>query len=263
MALAVTSLFCHGLSHHAADSHPSSPFVAQIIFRIRWRGSSPTGRRWSSSSTSSEVRQIRGGREGGKGGVGVQDAGALRHELTCMDLKIFLSHVCRRDWWWYPNVCVCVYVRSVKGGMCKVLEICVILSQMCTGNQKCYSFLTILATQVHQSTTIRARLRSSPLHALLYNICILRSRVYTPSTSRVHYWFLISFFIEAHDALHHFSCKMLTPRHCTGSCSFKSPLLPPWTRDRNKNKETLLLKKEGGKYRRKPAGTLLKPRVNL
>ncbi|XP_070687412.1 SKI family transcriptional corepressor 1 homolog-B [Pempheris klunzingeri] len=32
---------------------------------------------------------------------------------------------------------------------------------------------------------------------------------------------------EAHDALHHFSCKMLTPRHCTGSCSFKSPLLPP------------------------------------
>ncbi|KAM9754824.1 SKI family transcriptional corepressor 1 homolog-B isoform 1-T1 [Menidia menidia] len=32
---------------------------------------------------------------------------------------------------------------------------------------------------------------------------------------------------EAHDALHHFSCKMLTPRHCTGSCSFKSPMLPP------------------------------------
>ncbi|KAM3869796.1 SKI family transcriptional corepressor 1 homolog-B [Diretmus argenteus] len=32
---------------------------------------------------------------------------------------------------------------------------------------------------------------------------------------------------EAHDALHHFSCKMLTPRHCTGNCSFKSPLLPP------------------------------------
>uniref|UniRef100_UPI0037E898DB SKI family transcriptional corepressor 1 homolog-B n=1 Tax=Semicossyphus pulcher TaxID=241346 RepID=UPI0037E898DB len=32
---------------------------------------------------------------------------------------------------------------------------------------------------------------------------------------------------EAHDALHHFSCKMLTPRHCSGSCSFKSPLLPP------------------------------------
>uniref|UniRef100_H2LQV8 SKI family transcriptional corepressor 1b n=2 Tax=Oryzias latipes TaxID=8090 RepID=H2LQV8_ORYLA len=32
---------------------------------------------------------------------------------------------------------------------------------------------------------------------------------------------------EAHDALHHFSCKMLTPRHCTGSCSYKSPLLPP------------------------------------
>ncbi|XP_029289860.1 SKI family transcriptional corepressor 1 homolog-B isoform X1 [Cottoperca gobio] len=31
---------------------------------------------------------------------------------------------------------------------------------------------------------------------------------------------------EAHDALHHFSCKMLTPR-CSGSCSFKSPLLPP------------------------------------
>lgn len=39
----------------------------------------------------------------------------------------------------------------------------------------------------------------------------------------------ISLFIEAHDALHHFSCKMLTPRHCSGSCSFKSPLLPPWT----------------------------------
>ncbi|XP_047451342.1 SKI family transcriptional corepressor 1 homolog-B isoform X2 [Mugil cephalus] len=33
--------------------------------------------------------------------------------------------------------------------------------------------------------------------------------------------------VRAHDALHHFSCKMLTPRHCTGSCSFKSPLLPP------------------------------------
>ncbi|KAL6106677.1 skor1 [Pungitius sinensis] len=32
---------------------------------------------------------------------------------------------------------------------------------------------------------------------------------------------------EAQDALHHFSCKMLTPRHCSGSCSFKSPLLPP------------------------------------
>ncbi|XP_041895524.1 SKI family transcriptional corepressor 1 [Corvus kubaryi] len=31
---------------------------------------------------------------------------------------------------------------------------------------------------------------------------------------------------EAHDALHHFSCKMLTPRHCTGNCSFKPPLLP-------------------------------------
>ncbi|XP_075898714.1 SKI family transcriptional corepressor 1 homolog-B isoform X2 [Nelusetta ayraudi] len=33
--------------------------------------------------------------------------------------------------------------------------------------------------------------------------------------------------VRAHDALHHFSCKMLTPRHCNGSCSFKSPLLPP------------------------------------
>ncbi|XP_026110069.1 SKI family transcriptional corepressor 1 homolog-B-like isoform X6 [Carassius auratus] len=32
---------------------------------------------------------------------------------------------------------------------------------------------------------------------------------------------------EAHDALHHFSCKMLTPRHCTGTCTFKPPLLPP------------------------------------
>ncbi|KAM9765660.1 LOW QUALITY PROTEIN: SKI family transcriptional corepressor 1 homolog-B-like [Menidia menidia] len=32
---------------------------------------------------------------------------------------------------------------------------------------------------------------------------------------------------EAHDALHHFSCKMLTPRQCSGSCSFKPPLLPP------------------------------------
>uniref|UniRef100_A0A674GB77 c-SKI SMAD4-binding domain-containing protein n=1 Tax=Taeniopygia guttata TaxID=59729 RepID=A0A674GB77_TAEGU len=31
---------------------------------------------------------------------------------------------------------------------------------------------------------------------------------------------------EAHDALHHFSCKMLTPRHCSGNCSFKPPLLP-------------------------------------
>ncbi|XP_048825577.1 SKI family transcriptional corepressor 1 homolog-B-like isoform X2 [Brienomyrus brachyistius] len=33
--------------------------------------------------------------------------------------------------------------------------------------------------------------------------------------------------LKAHDALHHFSCKMLTPRHCTGTCSFKPPLLPP------------------------------------
>ncbi|XP_071007434.1 SKI family transcriptional corepressor 1 homolog-B-like [Oncorhynchus clarkii lewisi] len=32
---------------------------------------------------------------------------------------------------------------------------------------------------------------------------------------------------EAHNALQHFSCKMLTPRHCTGTCSFKPPLLPP------------------------------------
>ncbi|KAM8894224.1 SKI family transcriptional corepressor 1a isoform 2-T2 [Spinachia spinachia] len=32
---------------------------------------------------------------------------------------------------------------------------------------------------------------------------------------------------EAHDALHHFSCKMLTPRQCTGGCTFKPPLLPP------------------------------------
>uniref|UniRef100_A0A3B4CA39 c-SKI SMAD4-binding domain-containing protein n=2 Tax=Pygocentrus nattereri TaxID=42514 RepID=A0A3B4CA39_PYGNA len=32
---------------------------------------------------------------------------------------------------------------------------------------------------------------------------------------------------EAHDALHHFSCKMLTPRHCSGTCTFKPPLLPP------------------------------------
>ncbi|KAM6979592.1 SKI family transcriptional corepressor 1a [Aplochiton taeniatus] len=32
---------------------------------------------------------------------------------------------------------------------------------------------------------------------------------------------------EAHDALHHFSCKMLTPRHCTGTCTFKPPILPP------------------------------------
>uniref|UniRef100_A0A3Q3JQ70 c-SKI SMAD4-binding domain-containing protein n=1 Tax=Monopterus albus TaxID=43700 RepID=A0A3Q3JQ70_MONAL len=32
---------------------------------------------------------------------------------------------------------------------------------------------------------------------------------------------------EAHDALHHFSCKMLTPRQCTGACNFKPPLLPP------------------------------------
>ncbi|XP_072527641.1 SKI family transcriptional corepressor 1a [Salminus brasiliensis] len=33
--------------------------------------------------------------------------------------------------------------------------------------------------------------------------------------------------LKAHDALHHFSCKMLTPRHCTGTCTFKPPLLPP------------------------------------
>ncbi|XP_016380830.1 SKI family transcriptional corepressor 1 homolog-B isoform X2 [Sinocyclocheilus rhinocerous] len=33
--------------------------------------------------------------------------------------------------------------------------------------------------------------------------------------------------VRAHDALHHFSCKMLTPRHCAGTCTFKPPLLPP------------------------------------
>ncbi|XP_073715108.1 SKI family transcriptional corepressor 1a isoform X2 [Misgurnus anguillicaudatus] len=33
--------------------------------------------------------------------------------------------------------------------------------------------------------------------------------------------------LKAHDALHNFSCKMLTPRHCTGTCTFKPPLLPP------------------------------------
>ncbi|XP_069385540.1 SKI family transcriptional corepressor 1a isoform X13 [Paralichthys olivaceus] len=33
--------------------------------------------------------------------------------------------------------------------------------------------------------------------------------------------------LKAHDALHHFSCKMLTPRQCTGACTFKPPLLPP------------------------------------
>uniref|UniRef100_A0A3B3UX79 SKI family transcriptional corepressor 1 n=1 Tax=Poecilia latipinna TaxID=48699 RepID=A0A3B3UX79_9TELE len=32
---------------------------------------------------------------------------------------------------------------------------------------------------------------------------------------------------KSHDALHHFSCKMLTPRQCTGACTFKPPLLPP------------------------------------
>ncbi|KAM8876724.1 SKI family transcriptional corepressor 1a isoform 1-T1 [Synchiropus picturatus] len=32
---------------------------------------------------------------------------------------------------------------------------------------------------------------------------------------------------EAHDALHHFSCKMLSPRQCSGACTFKPPLLPP------------------------------------
>ncbi|XP_057699313.1 SKI family transcriptional corepressor 1 homolog-B-like isoform X2 [Corythoichthys intestinalis] len=33
--------------------------------------------------------------------------------------------------------------------------------------------------------------------------------------------------VRAHDTLHHFSCKMLTPRQCTGACTFKPPLLPP------------------------------------
>ncbi|XP_019134035.1 SKI family transcriptional corepressor 1 homolog-B isoform X2 [Larimichthys crocea] len=33
--------------------------------------------------------------------------------------------------------------------------------------------------------------------------------------------------LKAHDALHHFSCKMLTHRQCTGACTFKPPLLPP------------------------------------
>ncbi|XP_077476592.1 SKI family transcriptional corepressor 1 homolog-B-like isoform X2 [Stigmatopora argus] len=33
--------------------------------------------------------------------------------------------------------------------------------------------------------------------------------------------------VRAHDTLHNFSCKMLTPRQCTGACTFKPPLLPP------------------------------------
>ncbi|KAK7912445.1 hypothetical protein WMY93_012656 [Mugilogobius chulae] len=32
---------------------------------------------------------------------------------------------------------------------------------------------------------------------------------------------------EAHDALHHFSCKMLSPRQCSGACTFKPPCCPP------------------------------------
>lgn len=38
---------------------PCLPFVPQIIFRIKWKGNFPTGRRWFSSFTSSEVRQIK------------------------------------------------------------------------------------------------------------------------------------------------------------------------------------------------------------
>lgn len=33
--------------------------------------------------------------------------------------------------------------------------------------------------------------------------------------------------VRAHDALQHFSCKMLGPRQCSGACTFKPPLLPP------------------------------------
>lgn len=54
---------------------------------------------------------------------------------------------------------------------------------------------------------------------------------HTPTHNRMPAFVLndpFTFFPEAHDALHHFSCKMLTPRHCTGTCTFKSPLLPPW-----------------------------------
>ncbi|KAI1889421.1 hypothetical protein AGOR_G00162700 [Albula goreensis] len=32
---------------------------------------------------------------------------------------------------------------------------------------------------------------------------------------------------EAHDALHRFSCRMLTPRHSAGACHFRPPLTPP------------------------------------
>lgn len=45
------------------------------------------------------------------------------------------------------------------------------------------------------------------------------------SPARSHWW--VRFSPEAHDALHHFSCKMLTPRQCSGACTFKPPLLPP------------------------------------
>lgn len=59
-----------------------------------------------------QLHIVRGETNTGRKGEweGGQDAGALRRALTCMDLKIFLSHVCRRDWWWCPNVRVCVCV---------------------------------------------------------------------------------------------------------------------------------------------------------
>lgn len=70
----------------------------------------------------------------------------------------------------------------------------------------------------------------SALNCVLYILGHIKclSRVVC-TRMHVHWLMVVSpFLLEAHDALHHFSCKMLTPRHCTGSCSFKSPLLPPW-----------------------------------
>ena len=81
-------------THHITDSPSifSCRVFPQIISRIRWRGNFPTGRRWSSSFTSSEVRQI---------------TAALPHQEVHTRL---LSRICWCDWWyfWMSRGFVCI-----------------------------------------------------------------------------------------------------------------------------------------------------------
>lgn len=75
------------LIYHFTDSDPCLPCVSQIIFRIKWKGNFPTEKRWFSSFTSSEVRQIK------------QRGRIQQRCIHWPELTHLLSHICRRDWW--------------------------------------------------------------------------------------------------------------------------------------------------------------------